>query len=1107
MGREYPLESGGMALSVELPRKLVATLTERKALLWICQRAELAPGADIHTGSTPLEDAVARYRPELDSEDFGLANVFWEACWTESIVDRFSDAIGEMAASRLNDDPSSQSRLPYRFTADPDSEGQIDRRRFLPIYEVNGTSRAGDPEGQHGGSPARRLAYKMGLIRRLESFLGRAVVVVGARHAEDLDTFLTAIDFVPSNNMVVILWPSDMPIPDHLEFPSRLDIHFLRGTISELISAFIGAGAPEPTKAPTLGIRYGRSTLDLREEDLVGIDQEFVIIRDSDFEAPMSSNDDASKVERLWRSEPDDWIPFASEMVFRRHYQPFPGSDSDLAGHVISQLQDLAKSDRVVNVTLTIPATSGSGITTALRHTAFVAAQSGFPTLLCKPANQRFSLEKLGAYLTRLQERSREQSVGVEDNPALIIFDRQHRGIEQVSELATTLAARGRHALVIEVIPPLGEDTEGPPTRRPKGRHLITQEFRGAVDERELRFLAEHFSNLYAPLGISIPSFDDWLTYQRRYAIQTLVGERSSESLFWIALRFFVGEGNTHFDLAEWVVRTFEERVKEPSARVAVRYIAAFSSFGIAVPLVPLLRNSGTTKMLDTSIIPTLREVSQSEDLLQWGDSEEHLNDQTISFKHRLIAIQLLDQLGVKGWEDQLRECWGLLETLEASPVADSWLVEALVFEALRVDRFDGAMRDRLPVLLETLDHIPSVIAGRSASTQHHWARALGFKARHSEEISEKIVFYSQAVEKLALACELAESERGREHPRNIYNSLGVMRSELSRSLRGNGQIQQSEAQWQSAASAFDLALRFGSDNFVVLSAYAHRLIEHAKEIDDTSQKFSEIASALSYLAQSEEAALLTDSLSADDASYIETERNRAWEVIDPEQAEHHIEELIREGNEIGIVIKAHRVLRDMNNDDWNQGTAEQLIFAYDILNAPYARQIKNRSWRSVFLLYRVVSALKTQRYDFQLRLGLLDELDTLAFRWYSGLRFAQAVLCYQTGDFIRGFNLFRDLRSRFVSGELQPMRLTSFWRDPTSPPDPRQGSVRIRRVQSDWVAYGEVPEMNGQQVLTRPRWFEVQPRTGDVRQCHIVFETNGPLAVPIDRRLVSLID
>ena len=1094
-------------MPIETPKELTAKISERRALLWICQRAELTQEVELHNEFTPVAEAVARYRLDPGQEDLSLSSVFWEACWTESIVDLFYDAVSQSVGTANTSDPSSQSRLPYRFTTDPDSEGQIDRRRFLPIYEINGTSRAGDPEGQHGGSMARRLAYKMGLIRRLEDFPGRALLIVGAECATDLDTVFTAMDFVPSNNPVFLLWPPQVPLPEDIKFPSRLSVHVIRGSLVELIDALVELGAPDHTTASKLGIRYGRSILELRDEDLTEVDQDFVLIKDRDFAVSFQTGEVANLLERLWHSELDDWMPFVAEMVFRRSYQPFPDLNQDLAGYIVSELHALNRSNRVLNVTVTIPATSGSGITTTLRHAAFLAAQSGFPTLLCKSSSQRFSVEKLGAFLTRLQERSREQLGGGDELPTLIIFDREHRGIEQVSELATVLASRGRHALVVEVIPPVGGESEGPPARRPRGKHLTALDFRGVLEQREVRALAEHFAALYEPLQLPIPTINDWFSFQHKQTVQTLAGERFPGSLFWIALRFFVEERDPEFDLAEWIGRTFEERVKDPAARLAVRYIAAFSSFGIAVPLVPLLRKAGTSKILDTNIIATLRELSEFEDLLQWGDSEEHLHDQTIFFKHRLIAVQLLTQVGVVGWNDRLRECWGLLDILEASPVADTWLVETLVFEALRLDRYDSAMDGRLPVVLETLDHIPSVIASRSAPTQHHWGRSLGLQARQVEEVEQQVFFYLQAIDKLALASDLATTEKGREHPRNIYNSLGVMRSELSRLLRNNGQFDRSELLWQSAAAAFDHAVRLGADNFVVLSAYANRLIEHAREVGDEALALSEVASALSFLAQAEETALSMDSLSQSDAFYIERERNNAWQVVDSEKAEQHIDAMIGDGNEVGFVLKAYRMLEGVTKEDWKKGTRKQLEDAFDVLYPVYAHQMNNRSWRSVFLLYRVASSVQSRRLDFELRLALLDQLDVLGFRWHSGLRFAQAVLCYQSGNYLRGFNLFRSLRSGIVSGDLQPMRLTSFWRDSSHPSIPRRASVRIQRVTSDWVAYGEVPEMDGQRVLARPRWFEVQPKTGDVRPCHIAFEINGPLAVPTERRLASLID
>ena len=130
-------------MPIDLPNDLVARFLDRKALLWLCQRAELSSEGEPHSDSTSLENAVAHYRSYPDKDDLDLASLYWEACWTESIVDLFNDAVSSIAGEATNSSPASQGRLPYRLTTDPDIEGQIDRRQILPIYEINGTSRSG----------------------------------------------------------------------------------------------------------------------------------------------------------------------------------------------------------------------------------------------------------------------------------------------------------------------------------------------------------------------------------------------------------------------------------------------------------------------------------------------------------------------------------------------------------------------------------------------------------------------------------------------------------------------------------------------------------------------------------------------------------------------------------------------------------------------------------------------------------------------------------------------------------------------------------------------------------------------------------------------------
>ena len=527
------------------------------------------------------------YRTEYNEEDLALAGLYWEGCWTESIVDRFYDAVRKISESNPESNGPSRTRLPYRMASDPDTTGQIDRHSFLPIYEINGTDRAIDPEGSFEGSKARRLGYKLSQIRRLEDFPGRVLMVVGAQEIEDLLEIETALDFIPTNTTVVILWPPGKSLPDPRQFSSRVEVLFVTGSRKELADTLFAENAPKPVSSHEFGIRYGRETIGLQEEDLFGVSNHFALILHNDLALSRKEDQPESILERLWRAETDDWLPISSELVFRRHYRPFETETKDLTDYIRSQLQDPRRSDQSSNLSLTIPATSGSGITTSLRHAAFFAARSGFPTLLCRPTGHGFSSERLAAFLTRLQEKAKEQGI-TEELPALIIFDREHSRIAQVYELAAVLSSQGRPALVVNVLPPsLGKD-EDLPTWRPRGYYKKAQDFRGSLDEQELSDVSKHFSDIYGSFGFDTPSIEDWKAFQSNQMIKSMGSEIDQESLFWVALRFFIGERNPNFDIADWVNRAIGDRVRGPAAREAIGSIAAFSSFGIAVLTLPL---------------------------------------------------------------------------------------------------------------------------------------------------------------------------------------------------------------------------------------------------------------------------------------------------------------------------------------------------------------------------------------------------------------------------------------------------------------------------------------------------------------------------------------
>jgi len=104
----------------EISPILVSSIMNRKALLWIVNESSSSQAVD-------------------DIQD--IARFYWEACWTQSIENGFYDISKRIAdASEYNPERGLVPRQPFRFSADPDRVGDINRHAFLPIYETEGSS-------------------------------------------------------------------------------------------------------------------------------------------------------------------------------------------------------------------------------------------------------------------------------------------------------------------------------------------------------------------------------------------------------------------------------------------------------------------------------------------------------------------------------------------------------------------------------------------------------------------------------------------------------------------------------------------------------------------------------------------------------------------------------------------------------------------------------------------------------------------------------------------------------------------------------------------------------------------------------------------------------
>ena len=75
------------------PQELINAFRERHALLWLCQRYEIEPDQPLHSFDQDPSEVRLLYRNQISELDRRIADVFWEAIWTDSIKGLVSTAI------------------------------------------------------------------------------------------------------------------------------------------------------------------------------------------------------------------------------------------------------------------------------------------------------------------------------------------------------------------------------------------------------------------------------------------------------------------------------------------------------------------------------------------------------------------------------------------------------------------------------------------------------------------------------------------------------------------------------------------------------------------------------------------------------------------------------------------------------------------------------------------------------------------------------------------------------------------------------------------------------------------------------------------------------
>jgi len=823
--------------------------------------------------------------------------------------------------------------------------------------------------------------------------------------------------------------------------------------------------------------------------------RQFVLIVEDNLRPPKSFTVD--DLTEFLSGTPEAWAGYAAGLPVPRQYKAAQGRS--LSYELRDALQTLENTEpnrkkdarpQRRSMTLTLPCFGGSGATTLLRAAAFQAAADGYPTLLLRPGVTDIDLEVLEGFATALTELALGQ--GLENMPPLaVILDVEAADLPTARHLAGGLAARGRPVVVLRAVP--GD----------RQQSSFLPPLRSESTKDEAKWCEEAFTKLVRQWKLPIdplPTIEEWLAYEAHSKWTTPTGSDASQSLFWVALRFFLTSGlgrsdaeSVHNALGQWIAER-DDQVTDEGLRKLLLWVAALSSQRIVCPLAVALRPI-TGGAFSSSFVPTLQQLA---DLVDWQDYSADFGDYTIRFRHPMLGEEYLRRrVGLADPATAVHELTPLLEQLVPGRPADRWLADRLVTQVL-TPSFQDRSRADWGWRLEGFNRIPNALAMDSRSILHHWARCLYQSADPRNDpampAEERRRRTQTAIRYLRHALDLPRRQPREEHPSHLWNTLGVACSRLGR-LLDDADPTMAKQVWDDAWEAFRKSIDMLPGNIEALLAFSHRLLDHTGLFDGqlavrpTDVAVNDVAWALSLLDEAEE--LIDQAQDPDPELMADLQKDRtcalAW--LGHDQVARHLRELKASADpELGFYCEAQLVAQQASDTG-------QLDRAIGILDS--AARVTQLGVRSLRLQLALLRRHPVRQYEFDRLLELHDQLERAAGPALQPVeRFRQAVLCFQVEKFPEGEGRFRRLRELARRGDLTPPAVRDIWRQPASPDDPRPTHVRVSRFISQWRADGYADEL-GLTIPLRPRHFTPMPRLHDVVSCYVRFEFNGPLAIP----------
>lgn len=1020
--------------------------------------------------------------------------------------------------------------------------------RLMPLYYLNGQTPADGTDRYEQNTDIFRRMNRFSMLKPLRKISRGIFFIAGGTDQQQWDqaleeVFQSRLLADVSSIQVFILGPiSSLGIDLDTLAARKQDIFIWEDEVEILVRYLTEQGSLKYTGHEIL---VGSSIIEVSEY-VVGavgrIDDDYYLVKTQDLEDIHEIDDDL--FEKFMADTKPCWKGFAAGLDLNRNYLPLSSHDkkrtpliSKLGSDgffkkfsltdVVQRCLDVSVIDSGGNWTITIPAQSGSGITTIMWSTVYKMARMGYPAMILKSDVRTIDYNAITNFLTSINRETQKKQLESGRNsgqevPVLLVFDTEHQNIALIKQLAALLHNDGRACVVLRAVE-LNEEhardieehaCDIDSDLKARGQEIVCQPLLSSVNNEEIMALRTHLLAIKEQYGLKLRIAEEasWKDYQNKSSIYlpNNRNEMNAESIFWVGLRFFLSEQDWSGDRLETLLMQNMEELydKDPQMACYLYSIAVATRFRLALPVSVL-----ATAYKIEDWVPFSDDLNSAHNFISYMVREYYQDlPEFLRFRHNAFAVIVMKQL-----YNLVRDPQRVKPQFFEAPIDFRYPVEWLHhlianlraghdveqpfgnLVATQVLKLEGSQREKAKYteqMLEGFRHFSSdfllqnpTVLQANAITLAKSARNMSYYPQYPmDSVRER---FKEATKLMENALGLVESRYfSDEDPRVLKTTLANVYENWARSeLERREDIELFYNLVEQAAVYYQEVFSDWPDNSFASFGYSQLLyhrFQAAEMQEDTHLPFEYLQDALVYLDTAKPEVGFRD--------LWQKHRLAIIKKISEEEYTNKIQELMSDGYEVAYVLHARVILGDESKlTDDTRDEAIEILEQADSCRRPSPSPIPR-----LILLYRLVTQHPNRRWDFHYRHQLLSSLESQGYHFGAQMLYDYAVLSYQVEQQELGERLFSKLR------RMRPLRQLAieqyeYWRvkeSDTIPPVVRQTTMTVEILEGPRGLVSVRGINHGVTFYANHAWGnEMKP--GMITTCIIRFGKAGALAIP----------